>query len=379
MLQRRVTRISSSSVNNGDLKSAGKTLKDTKVALQSHENHQIIKGAKSTKDSKPLAAKEFNTKPTRSSTSSNSTSSKPKLIPRRSRTKSAPLGNEQVKSTIPFPEITGIERELNCIEHLDDIMKYLKKYEQKFLVGEHFLEESNVSGKMRGILVDWIVQVHDRFHLLPETFYLCVYIIDAFLAKEEVPKTELQLLGVTALFIASKFEEMYTPDIQDFEFIADNVFSRVQIFKMEIKILKTVGFLLSRPSPIYFARYFTKRVGILDVQITNLAKYISEVSVQTYMTCHERPSFIAAVALHLAVTLVNEAEYDCKELITLTDMSKQSFDLLVSTMAAAVYANQLNQKLKGIKTKYSVVRHTQASLLTQSQLEQLSTLFQNDM
>ena len=79
---------------------------------------------------------------------------------------------------------------------------------------------------MRSILVDWLVDVHLKFKLLPETLFITINLIDRFLEKSKVTKTRLQLVGVTALFIASKYEEIYPPELKDFIYITDRAYSK---------------------------------------------------------------------------------------------------------------------------------------------------------
>jgi len=79
---------------------------------------------------------------------------------------------------------------------------------------------------MRAILMDWIVDVHLRFKLLPETLYLSVNIIDRYLAQQLIQREFLQLVGITALLIASKIEEIYPPRLKDFVEITDNTYTK---------------------------------------------------------------------------------------------------------------------------------------------------------
>ena len=86
--------------------------------------------------------------------------------------------------------------------------------------------QPEINDKMRSILIDWLIEVHLKFKLLPETLFITVSIIDRYLEKQKVAKSKLQLVGVTALFIASKYEEIYPPEIKDFVFITDNAYSK---------------------------------------------------------------------------------------------------------------------------------------------------------
>lgn len=79
---------------------------------------------------------------------------------------------------------------------------------------------------MRAILVDWIIEVHLKFRLLPETLFLTIELIDRYLAQVQIKRSNLQLVGVTAMLLASKYEEIYAPEVQDFVYITDNAYTR---------------------------------------------------------------------------------------------------------------------------------------------------------
>lgn len=143
---------------------------------------------------------------------------------------------------------------------------------------------------MRAILVDWLVQVNLKFRLLQETMYMTVGLIDRFLQvricsqalfslsncihwlnecrfqpflmfpqqDNPVPKKQLQLVGVTAMFLASKYEEMYPPEISDFAYVTDRAYTTAQIRDMEMKILRVLKFQLGRPLPLQFLRRASK-------------------------------------------------------------------------------------------------------------------------
>jgi cyclin B len=73
--------------------------------------------------------------------------------------------------------------------------------------------QPDVNEKMRDILIDWLVEVHLKYKLVPETLYLTVSLIDKYLEKVVVNREKLQLVGVTAMLIASKYEEIYAPEV----------------------------------------------------------------------------------------------------------------------------------------------------------------------
>jgi len=86
--------------------------------------------------------------------------------------------------------------------------------------------QTEITSRMRGILIDWLVNVHLKFKLLPDTLYIAVNLIDRFIERKHVVREELQLVGSSAMFIASKYEEIYPPELNDFVFICDNLYTK---------------------------------------------------------------------------------------------------------------------------------------------------------
>uniref|UniRef100_A0A2K5BZT7 Cyclin-like domain-containing protein n=1 Tax=Aotus nancymaae TaxID=37293 RepID=A0A2K5BZT7_AOTNA len=113
-----------------------------------------------------------------------------------------------------------------CSDYVKDIYKYLRQLEVLQSINPHFLDGRDINGRIRAILVDWLVQVHSKFRLLQETLYMCVAIMDRFLQVQPVSRKKLQLVGITALLLASKYEEMFSPNIEDFVYITDNAYTR---------------------------------------------------------------------------------------------------------------------------------------------------------
>lgn len=79
---------------------------------------------------------------------------------------------------------------------------------------------------------------------------------------QPVSRRKLQLVGVTAMLVASKYEEMYAPEVGDFAYITDNAYSKAQILEMEQVILKTLKFQLGRPLPLHFLRRASKVANV---------------------------------------------------------------------------------------------------------------------
>jgi hypothetical protein len=93
--------------------------------------------------------------------------------------------------------------------------------------------QPHINERMRSILVDWLIEVHLKFKLVPETLYLTINLIDRYLQLKEVSRPKLQLVGVTSLLIASKYEEIYPPELRDLVYICDRAYTRQDVSRIE--------------------------------------------------------------------------------------------------------------------------------------------------
>ena len=97
---------------------------------------------------------------------------------------------------------------------------------------EYMSSQPYINERMRTILVDWLVEVHLKFKMVPETLYLTVHIIDRFLEDNRVRRSKLQLVGVAALLVASKYEEIYPPELRDLVYITDRAYNKQEILEV---------------------------------------------------------------------------------------------------------------------------------------------------
>lgn len=164
---------------------------------------------------------------------------------------------------------------------------------------DYMRRQNEVTWKMRGILVDWLVEIHSKFRLLPETIFLATNIIDRFLSVRVVSLVKFQLVGVTALFIASKYEEVVCPSVSNFLYMTDGGYEDDEILKAERYVLNMIDFNLSYPNPINFLRRISKADGY-DITSRTVAKYLMEISIVDNRFLGSPPSLIAAAGSWLA-------------------------------------------------------------------------------
>ncbi|NXL91687.1 CCNB2 protein, partial [Alectura lathami] len=260
-----------------------------------------------------------------------------------------------------------------CSDYVKDIYLYLRQLELQQSVRPHYLNGKTINGRMRAILVDWLVQVHSRFQLLQETLYMCVAVMDRFLQNYPVPRKRLQLVGVTALLLASKYEETYTPDLADFVYITDNAYTGAEVREMEMVILKELNFDLGRPLPLHFLRRASK-AGEANAEQHTLAKYLMELTLIDYDMVHHLPSEIAAAALCLSQKILGHEKWGTKQQYY-TGYTEDSLVMVMKHMAKNVVKVNANlTKYTAIKNKYASSKLLRISKITQLDCDTIKDL-----
>jgi hypothetical protein len=169
-------------------------------------------------------------------------------------------------------------------------------------------KQEDITWRMRGILMDWLIEIHSKFRLLPETIFLTANIIDRFCSVRSVSVIKYQLMGVTALFIASKYEEIMCPSMSNFLFMTDGGYTDEEFLKAERYVLQMIGWDLSYPNPINFLRRISK-ADDYDIQSRTVAKYFMELTVVDSHFVGRPPSEIAAAAAWLARKVLDRGEW----------------------------------------------------------------------
>ena len=128
-------------------------------------------------------------------------------------------------------------------EYCAEIQLHMQSVEKDTQPDPSYMKrQPQVNENVRAILVDWLINVHAKFKLLPETLYITINLIDRYLSKIKIEKEEVQLVGVAALMIATKYEEIYPPTVKDFIFVTKNAFTKKTILEMERHMLFVLEF-----------------------------------------------------------------------------------------------------------------------------------------
>ena len=185
-------------------------------------------------------------------------------------------------------------------EYCQDIHKSMLKNESKWAPNPLYMSKQiKIDETIRSTLVDWLIQIHYNFKLLPECLHLTINIIDRYLSKEQINKKEVQLLGVAALLIVAKYEEIYPPLLKDFVFIADKTYTSDQILAMEIKILGALDFDISLTTSYRFLERFNK-LAKLDNVTFFLSQYMLELGLLDSKMSQFANSLQAVSAIYIA-------------------------------------------------------------------------------
>ena len=223
----------------------------------------------------------------------------------------------------------------------------------------YMTKQTDINEKMRAILIDWLVEVHLKFKLMVETLYLTVNRIDLFLEKEKITRNKLQLVGVTAMFLASKYEEIYAPECRDFVYISDKAYSREQILAMEGNMLAKLNFRLTYPNAFVFLKRYCKVAGILTAPTRSktelLANYFVELTLQEYKMLKYLPSMIAASAVNLALKTMGQPSWSA-ELHQHTQYLETGLLPCVREIHALHKAAATNS-LQAVRKKYAQEKH----------------------
>ncbi|XP_054453502.1 cyclin-A2 [Anoplopoma fimbria] len=244
-------------------------------------------------------------------------------------------------------------------EYAAEIHTYLREMEIKTRPKAGYMKKQpDITNSMRAILVDWLVEVGEEYKLQSETLYLAVNYIDRFLSSMSVLRGKLQLVGTAAMLLASKFEEIYPPEVAEFVYITDDTYTKKQVLRMEHLVLKVLSFDLAAPTIQQFLTQYYLHQSV-NKQVENLAMYLGELSlVDSDPFLKYLPSHTAAAAYTLANHIVTGGSWPKslteKTGYLLEDLMPCVEDLHRTFLGAAQHAQQsVREKYKG--PKYSEV------------------------
>ncbi|XP_041990370.1 putative cyclin-B3-1 isoform X2 [Salvia splendens] len=199
-----------------------------------------------------------------------------------------------------LPDIYDDHNHLEVSDYVDDIYEYYWVMEAQNPSLKTYLEtQKDIAPQMRGILINWLIEVHQRFELMEETLFLTVTLLDRYLSIDCIKKSEMQLVGLTALLLASKYEDFWHPRVTDLISISAESYTKDQMLKMEKTILKKLKFRLNQPTAYVFMLRFLKAAQS-DTKLERFAFYLIELCLVEYEALNYKPSMLCASAIFVA-------------------------------------------------------------------------------
>ena len=175
-------------------------------------------------------------------------------------------------------------------------------------VQSYMKKQKEINDQMRSILVDWIIDVHHKFGFTDETLFMTVSIIDRYCSSEQISRIKYQCLGITALMIACKHEEINVPKVEDFIYITDNAYTKEEVFKMENDVLSKLNFELLYPSPIKFYEYLSLHFNF-SKKYHFLGKYLMETFLLDLKYVKYKPSIISCACTYIVMKFFKMINY----------------------------------------------------------------------
>mmetsp|Transcript_28725 Transcript_28725/g.69634 ORF Transcript_28725/g.69634 Transcript_28725/m.69634 type:complete len:696 (-) Transcript_28725:167-2254(-) len=193
----------------------------------------------------------------------------------------------------------------NASDYVSDIFQRLYHRESEKRTSLQCVDkkwQKEISSYLRALVVDWVIAVHKHMRWRSDTLYLSIALIDRYLfVHRDVLKTEIQLVSITCMFIACKYEEIWAPELKDFALLSRNACTREEILDMEWKILNALNFRISFPTPLPFLRRFL-HLTQASLTVSWLARlYLERMLQESSCIFVYRGSMIAAAAVLLAL------------------------------------------------------------------------------
>ena len=258
-------------------------------------------------------------------------------------------------------------------EYTNDILYNLLQEEKDMKLkidSDYFKTQPEINEKMRAILIDWLIDVNNKFNFTEETLYLAINIIDTYLSLKKIKRCNLQLLGVTALFISCKQNEIIFRRLKEYAYITDNAYNEQDILNMENDIFQTLKFNILFPSALTFFEILCHNFGILDKENKddkknlefNLGKFLIESFYMSDTSLKYYASTIACSAMYIVMKFFKMKNYQVcydKNLFNIKEkITKNNTSNIIKECAKEIYSfigelskNNLNASIRNFSNE----------------------------
>jgi hypothetical protein len=208
------------------------------------------------------------------------------------------INNYSLDNNLP----TNASDKVIPLEYLDEIFNTL--LDEQVVIGNCLAQQAEINPRMRMILVHWLYEVHYKFKLRPETLFLTINIVDRYLAQKQVERTNFQLLGTVSLWIASKYEEIYFPEVKDLEYICDKTYPRQDFLAAEGVVLNGIGYYIPAVTPLNILNILDCYFTLSPIEL-NFTKMVAELCLFNHNANFFSPALIVGSGLFVIKKMLN--------------------------------------------------------------------------
>lgn len=215
-------------------------------------------------------------------------------------------------------------------EYLEDIMKHMRQMEDETLPDVASIDiQEEIQWFMRPYLLDFLIEAHAFFQLLPETLFLAVNLLDRYCSRRVVYKRHYQLVGCASLLIAAKYGDKKdrVPTIRELKSMCCSLYDEEMFTQMEWHVLNTLDWTIGHPTVDSFLQIALTE-DFEDIEVEHMAWYICEIALYHKEFVSTKPSVMARTSLALARGILNRPEvsdgaWDHVENLTLVSLSQR--------------------------------------------------------
>lgn len=242
-------------------------------------------------------------------------------------------------------------------EYINEIYLNLLQDEKKKKIKPYYGYmnfQTEISEKMRAILIDWIIVNHNKFNLNSQTLFQTIWILDTYLSMRVVPLKQFQLLGLGCLLIACKSQETYYPKINLLLESTEYAFTKDDLLKMESNILNVLNYEILCPTAEEFYNIIAKAFGF-NLKQYYCGKYFLESSLYDYQMIKYNPSVIAASCCYIVMKFFRIKSYDnlYSTHIILVECPQKAIKETARELCFLVKSLYTNTSYNSVKEKYS--------------------------
>jgi hypothetical protein len=266
--------------------------------------------------------------------------------------KTPSLKVQVLEQTSPGVDKNDLSDTQAVVEYAKAIFEHFRIHEKKYLPSPYLMDsQSELKEVHRVTLFDWLVDIHMKFKMLPETYFLTINLVDRFLETSSVSKNKFQLVGISAMMIAGKYEEIYPPKLPQYCKVCAGAYTEEEIKSMEQLILDKLNWNLTvATAETFLARYL--KISSADTKISLMSNFFVEVASMDLESYQHSPSIVASAAIMLSKSLLNHTDvwdYACEYY---TSYKKADLEECMLWLVEKVDDIDMDENCTALKRKY---------------------------